>query len=40
MKNLVILGAGTDGTMMLNKLHKTQNKNEWQITIVDNTERH
>ncbi len=40
MRNLVILGAGTAGTMMLNKLHKALNGSEWQITIVDNTEKH
>lgn len=40
MKNLVILGAGTAGTMMLNKLHKVLDKNEWKITIVDNEKEH
>jgi sulfide:quinone oxidoreductase len=40
MKNLVILGAGTAGTMMLNKLHKALNPGEWKITIVDNVETH
>jgi len=38
MKKLVILGAGTAGTMMLNKLNGTLDKNEWQITIVDQAE--
>jgi len=40
MKKLVILGAGTGGTMMLNKLYNTLDKNEWQITIVDQHETH
>jgi sulfide:quinone oxidoreductase len=40
MKKLVILGAGTAGTMMLNKLYNTLDSNEWQITIVDQHETH
>jgi len=40
MKKLVILGAGTAGTMMLNKLHNALDKEEWQITIVDQHETH
>ncbi|MBE0423239.1 MAG: NAD(P)/FAD-dependent oxidoreductase [Lutibacter sp.] len=40
MKNLVILGAGTAGTMMLNKLNKELDKNEWKITIVDQHKTH
>ncbi|HRJ84590.1 MAG TPA: FAD/NAD(P)-binding oxidoreductase [Ignavibacteria bacterium] len=40
MKDLVILGAGTAGTMMLNKLYKLLDKNEWKITIVDNEKNH
>ncbi len=40
MKNLVILGAGTAGTMMLNKLSEALDRNEWQITIVDQYETH
>ncbi|RKY90249.1 MAG: NAD(P)/FAD-dependent oxidoreductase [Ignavibacteriae bacterium] len=40
MKKLVILGAGTAGTMMLNKLYNTLDKEEWQITIVDQHETH
>ncbi len=40
MKKLLILGAGTAGTMMLNKLHGELDKNEWQITIVDQHETH
>ncbi len=40
MKKIVILGAGTAGTMMLNKLHENLDKNEWQLTIVDQFETH
>jgi sulfide:quinone oxidoreductase len=40
MKKLVILGAGTAGTMMLNKLNDALDKAEWQITIVDQFETH
>lgn len=40
MKKLVILGAGTAGTMMLNKLHKILDKEEWEITIVDQYKTH
>lgn len=40
MKKLVILGAGTAGTMMLNKLNGVLDKDEWNITIVDQFETH
>jgi len=40
MKNLVILGAGTAGTMMLNKMHEMLDGAQWQITIVDQFETH
>lgn len=35
MKNLLILGAGTAGTMVANRLHNLLNLDEWQITLVD-----
>jgi sulfide:quinone oxidoreductase len=35
MKKLLILGAGTAGTMMANHLHKRVDRREWQITVVD-----
>ncbi len=35
MKKLVILGAGTAGTMAANRLARMLNMNEWQITMVD-----
>lgn len=40
MRNLVILGAGTAGTMMLNKLAPVLDQDEWRITIVDQNETH
>ena len=40
MKKLLILGAGTSGTMMANHLHKTLPKREWDITIIDQEETH
>src|SRR5512140_2101344 len=40
MKKLVILGAGTAGTIMLNKLSMLLDKSDWQITIVDQQETH
>lgn len=40
MKKLVILGAGTAGTMMLNKLYNELDSKEWSITIVDQYETH
>jgi sulfide:quinone oxidoreductase len=40
MKRLVILGAGTAGTMMLNKLNKVLNPKEWELVIVDKDKTH
>ena len=40
MKKLVILGAGTAGTMMLNKFYNTLDLKIWDITIVDQFESH
>ena len=40
MKNLLILGAGTAGTMMVNKLHKALDPAEWTLTIVDKDKDH
>ncbi len=40
MKRLLILGAGTAGTMMANKLHRVLDKNDWEITIVDEFKIH
>ncbi len=40
MRKLVILGAGTAGTMMVNKLHAVLDRADWRITIVDQHETH
>ncbi len=40
MKKLLILGAGTAGTMMLNKLYKELDREEWELTIVDQFKTH
>ena len=40
MKNLLILGAGTGGTIMANKMRKELPREEWNITIVDQEKTH
>jgi sulfide:quinone oxidoreductase len=40
MRRLLILGGGTAGTMMANKLADVLDRDEWHITIVDSTETH
>lgn len=40
MKNLIILGAGTAGTMMANHLDHHLKKPDWQISIIDEREEH
>ncbi|NNE07464.1 MAG: NAD(P)/FAD-dependent oxidoreductase [Gemmatimonadetes bacterium] len=40
MKNLLILGAGTAGTMMANKLAPELESRDWKITLVDQDETH
>jgi len=40
MKKILILGAGTAGTMMANHLNKKLNKNEWEIIVIDEKEKH
>ena len=40
MKKILILGAGTAGTMLSNKLTQVLSRDEWQITIVDQEETH
>ncbi len=40
MKKLLVLGAGTAGTMMVNRLRKELPTDEWQITVVDQQETH
>ncbi len=40
MKRLVVLGAGTAGTMVVNKLRRELDSSEWQITVVDKNDVH
>lgn len=40
MRNLLILGGGTAGTVVANKLHKRLPADEWTITIVDRDDDH
>ena len=40
MKKLLILGAGTAGTMVANRLNRLLDADEWKITIVDPHETH
>ena len=40
MKKLLILGAGTAGTIMANKMVGVLDRNQWQITIVDRDGEH
>jgi len=40
MKKLLILGGGTAGTMMANKLYFALDPKDWQVTIVDQNEIH
>lgn len=35
MKKLLVLGAGSAGTMVANRMNRMLNRNEWDITIVD-----
>ncbi len=40
MKKLLILGAGTAGSIMSNKMRKCLSKNEWSITVVEREMKH
>jgi len=40
MKNLLILGAGTSGTMMANHLRSKLKQDQWNISIVDQYKTH
>ncbi|NIA24297.1 MAG: FAD-dependent oxidoreductase [Gammaproteobacteria bacterium] len=40
MRKLLVLGAGTAGTMVVNKMSHHLDPDEWQITIVDQEETH
>ncbi len=39
-RHLVVLGAGTAGTMVVNKLRKKLKTDDWKITIVDSSTTH
>jgi len=40
MKKILILGAGTAGTMMANHLNKKVDKHKWSITVIDQHKKH
>ena len=40
MKDLLILGAGTAGTMIANKLRRRLDREDWRITVVDQDDKH
>jgi sulfide:quinone oxidoreductase len=40
MKRLLVLGAGTAGTMVVNKLRRRLDKADWEISVVDQSDRH
>ncbi len=40
MKNLLVLGAGTAGTTLVNKLRPLLAEDEWSITVVDQSSEH
>ena len=40
MRDMLILGGGTAGTIMANKLASALDEHEWRITVVDGTEEH
>ena len=40
MKKLLVLGGGTAGTMVVNKLRKKLKSDQWSITVVDKDNDH
>ena len=40
MRRLVILGAGTAGTTVANKLRRRLARDEWRITVIDRDRDH
>src|SRR5688572_7260475 len=40
MRRLLVLGAGTAGTMVVNKLRRRLNRADWRITVVEQSDRH
>jgi len=40
MQRLLVLGGGTAGTMVVNKLRRKLDRDRWQITVVDQDDKH
>jgi len=40
MKKLVILGGGTGGTIMANRMRHNLDLSEWEITVIDREQPH
>ena len=40
MRRLLVLGGGTAGTMIVNKLRRRLDRSEWQLTVVDQDDAH
>jgi sulfide:quinone oxidoreductase len=40
MKRVLVLGGGTAGTMVVNKLQRRLDRSRWQITVIDQDDRH
>src|SRR6266700_5667709 len=40
MQRLLVLGGGTAGTMVVNKLRSKLDRDQWQITVVDQDDKH
>src|SRR6266702_1152815 len=40
MQRLLVLGGGTAGTMVVNKLRRRLDRARWQITVVDQDDKH
>ncbi|WP_241668290.1 hypothetical protein [Pedococcus bigeumensis] len=40
MRRLLVLGGGTAGTMIVNKLRRRLPAREWDITVVDRDDEH
>ena len=40
MRRLLVLGGGTAGTMIVNKLRRKLAREDWEITVVDRDDDH
>jgi sulfide:quinone oxidoreductase len=40
MERVLVLGGGTAGTMVVNKLRRRLDRSRWQITVIDQDDRH